>query len=151
MQSIFKILYTINLDHWNIRQSITTPVLSVSCEVIYLCHWNLAWNGWLFSCTCICVVFVSIVMVDCVLWKLIQGNKWERRLRSITPPYNRSLCFLRCTLLQIVWSHRLHLKRWKQEPNTSPYQVTVALKCLNTWEYFECWQQEHLKSVTFHS
>ena len=27
---------------------------------------------------------------------------------------SRSLCFLRCTLLEIVWSHQLHSKSWKE-------------------------------------
>ena len=44
-------------------------------------HYQVKWFGHQLrhhsSCTCICVVFVSFAMVDCVLWKLIQGNKGE--------------------------------------------------------------------------
>ena len=39
---------------------------------------------------------------------------------------SRSLCFLRCTLLEIVWSHQLHSKSWKE----GHYYKT----CISPWE-----------------
>ena len=106
----------------------STLLPEIFCKVS-ICHcracpvkwYNFIWNFVLkllvFTCTYtfmlfvgvfygISLVFVSSAMVDCVLWKLIQGNKGESSLRNITPPYNRSLCFLKCILSGNVSSHR---------------------------------------------